>query len=123
MGKISIVNALGVRMKLIEGSPYTFDSTEINAESSITAEVNKKSFEKFILELEAPNGVRYRYNLNKDHWYGGNGVNHYPNLYSKVNIILCGDRGSYIETKYNYGPEDDSTICTYSSDSKALDKK
>ena len=108
-------------MKLIEGSPYNFNSINIPAESSIVAEVNS-DFDKFILELEAPDGARYKYNLNKDHWYDGDGDNHYPNSSSKVNIILRGDRGSYIETNYNYGPNDNSTMCKYSSDSKALDK-
>ena len=122
MGKLAIVNALGVKMKLIEGSPYNFNSTEINPESSITAEVSN-DFDGFSLELEAPDGSRYKYNLNKAHWYGGNGDNHFPNGSSKVNIILRGDRGSYIETNYNYGPNDDSTICEYSSDSKALNKQ
>lgn len=122
MGKISIVNALGVQMKLIEGSPYNFDSTTIPAGGSITAAVSN-NFQRFVLELEAPNGVRYRYDLNKDHWYGGDGDNHYPNPNSKINIILRGDRGSYIETNCSYGPDDQSTICKYSSDSKGLDKR
>ena len=122
MGKISIVNALGVQMKLIEGSPYNFDSTTIPAGGSITATVSNQ-FERFILELEAPNGTRYKYDLNKGHWYDGSGDNHYPNPGSKINIILRGDRGTYIETNYNYGPDDNSTICVYSSDSKALSKE
>lgn len=120
MGHITIINALGVDAKLIEGSPYNFNSTLIHQGSSIVAEVNTE-FDRFILEIKV-NGERYRYDLNKDHWYDGIGDNHYPNPNSKVNIILSGGRGSYIETHYNYGPNG-NTIRTYSTDTKALDKQ
>lgn len=71
----------------------------------------------FILELIA-NGSKYRYNLNKDHWYGDGGKkdpNHYPNANSKINIILQGGTDAYIKTGYNCGPDDDKTMCTYYS--------
>lgn len=121
MGKITIVNALGVDVKLIQGSPYNFNSTSIQNGASVMAEVNT-DFDRFVLIIKA-NEVEYMYDLNRDHWYGGDGENHYPNKNSKINIILSGDRGNYIETHYSYGANDNTTICKYGNDTKALDKQ
>ena len=121
MGTLNIVNALGVDVTIIQATPYNFTPSIIRSGESATANVGT-DFEKFILMIQTSNGNKYRYDLDKNHWYGGDGDNHYPNPNSKVNIVLRGDRESYIETNYNYGPNDTSTICKYSSDSKALDK-
>ncbi|WP_076098122.1 hypothetical protein [Chromobacterium subtsugae] len=121
MGTLSIVNALGVNVEITQASPYNFSPSRISSGSSASAIVDS-DFDRFILEIKIGN-VKYGYDLNKGHWYGGSGDNHYPNKYSKVNIILRGDRGSYIETNYNYAADNSSAICVYAEDSKALDKR
>nr|WP_317401648.1 hypothetical protein [Plesiomonas shigelloides] len=121
MGTLKIVNALGVDVTITQASPYNFSPSIIRSGESATAQVQDE-FERFKLKIITSNGNSYFYDLNKGHWYGGDGPNHYPNPSSKVNIILRGDRGSYIETNYNYAPNDEHAICQYSVDSKALDK-
>lgn len=129
MGTLKIVNALGVDITIIQAIPYNFSPSVIRSGESATAQVQvqvqvqvQDEFEGFKLKIVTSNGNRYFYDLNKGHWYGGDGPNHYPNPSSKVNIILRGDRGSYIETNYNYAPNDEHAICEYSGDSKALAK-
>lgn len=120
MGSLTIVNALGVDVEIIEASPYQFMTLTIKNGQSAVANV-ATNFERFILKVRVLGNIYY-YDLNKGHWYGGDGDNHYPNPGSKVNIILTGDRGSYIETSYNYAPDNTATMCKYASDTKALDK-
>ncbi|MGL5757297.1 hypothetical protein [Plesiomonas sp.] len=121
MGTLKIVNALGVDVTIVQAIPYNFSPSVIRNGESATAQVQDE-FEGFKLKIVTSNGNKYFYDLNKGHWYEGDGPNHYPNPSSKVNIILRGDRGSYIETNYNYAPNDEYAICQYSGDSKALDK-
>ncbi|MEJ2792314.1 hypothetical protein WAE56_02755 [Iodobacter sp. LRB] len=120
MGTLSIVNTLGIDVEIVEASPYNFSPSIIKSGQSATAPV-VNDFNRLILKVSIL-GNQYAYDLNKGHWYGGDGENHYPNANSKVNIILTGDRGSYIETNYNYAPASETAICKYSSDTKALDK-
>ncbi|HHQ4448502.1 TPA: hypothetical protein ACSP3U_003689 [Aeromonas hydrophila] len=120
MGSLTIVNALGVDVEIIEASPYQFMALTIKNGQPAVAKVST-DFEQFKLKIGVLKNV-YSYDLNKGHWYGGDGNEHYPNPNSKVNIILTGDRGSYIETSYNYAPDNTDTMCKYASDTKALDK-
>ena len=121
MGKLTIINALGLEVKVTDCN--YIGQGKIPVGESISADVEAATFNSLTLRIEV-NGQDYGYNLNKDHWYGGNNNTQYPLSMNMVNIILLGQDGDKIQTSISYQLMDNllpsPAACAYSGDYKYL---
>ncbi|MFP5512943.1 MAG: hypothetical protein ACLGJC_07665 [Alphaproteobacteria bacterium] len=126
MANISVVNLTSGKMKLksmiINGTSISVGQYEIARLQTVELDYRDKdwqSFSDFIMEVET-NGLTYKVDLNKDHYFGG-GQYRYPGSGSKVRYILSGlsEDKKAIQINYAYNSPDLDRY-KYSSDLKYL---